>query len=107
MNENWMAPTERDRLRALRGVAKDAPAEKGDNPLSGCDCGRETNVDMLVDLRGLPRELREALGVRGTAACDGCRERWFAEGRISRADFVAALGAPAALVARLAGRSSE
>lgn len=73
-----------------------------DNPLVACSCGRTVNADMLVDVRSLPP------GIRGASEwlCDACRETLFREQKVTRAAFYAALGAPAAVLARVAQRDA-
>jgi len=75
---SWVLPT----YRAVRRLAT--------NPLVRCGCGRRTNADMMLDVRALPTT------IRGTSefVCDGCRERWVLEGKISREALYRALGAP-------------
>jgi len=68
-----------------------------ENRLVRCGCGRVTNVNMMLDVRALPP------AVRGNREyiCDGCRERWIREGRISREALYRAIGAPAEAIARV------
>ena len=95
----WTPPTVRDRLLALRGGA----AVKGDNPHTRCDCGRSVPLDMMVDLRGMDRSVREHLGITATAFCDACRERLHLTGALPRWLFAIAMGAPAAVAQKLRG----
>ncbi|MGK2933696.1 MAG: hypothetical protein ACSLFE_00425 [Gemmatimonadaceae bacterium] len=73
-----------------------------DNPLMKCGCGRETNADMMIDVRPLPG------AVRGTAEylCDACVETVFRTKRMTRVAFNTALGAPPAVVAKAARRDA-
>jgi len=68
-----------------------------ENLLVRCGCGRVTNANMMLDVRALPP------AVRGNREyiCDGCRERWIREGRISREALYQAIGAPAEAIARV------
>lgn len=81
-----------------------------------CECGRTVPADMLVNVSGvaalkrtdLPRarpqpSLQDAAGVP-KYLCDGCRERIIRERGITRAEFAAAIGAPAAVVEKLEAR---
>lgn len=79
-----------------------------DAPPSRCICGRMVPADMLVDVRALPDALRTGHG-RGSKAqeladylCDGCRSRMTRAGRVTADALVQALGAPPALVAKVA-----
>lgn len=73
-----------------------------DNPLVRCRCGRTANLDMMLDVSGLPADVRGP----STALCDSCVEGLFGTKKISREDFYRALGAPRALVVRAALRDA-
>lgn len=88
----WLAATGRTNL------------EKGGNVRMVCDCGRMTNADMMVDVSGLTHEQMEAWDIGGPFLCDGCRERLFLRGVVSRDEFYEALGAPAATLTKLRKR---
>lgn len=90
----WTAPTYATALVEL-GLALEP------NGPALCPCGRRTNADMLTDLRQVPEATRAAWGFGGTFGCDACRERAFREGRVTRRDFYAALGAPPEVLERL------
>lgn len=91
----WMAPTMKD---ALGGEG---------NPLVTCACGRRTNADMLVDLRGLPPGLRARAQERAGQefACDACRSRAIRLRRVTREEVMRALGAPPEVLERIRARS--
>lgn len=63
-----------------------------------CGCGVERPPDAIVDVRPL------ASAIRGRAewACDVCWTGWIRTGRLTRDQWLAALGAPPELRARLA-----
>lgn len=44
-----------------------------------CRCGRTVPEDMMLDVTGVPEELRG----QDTHRCDGCWRRWIQEGRIT------------------------
>jgi hypothetical protein len=91
----WIAPT-----YALALEFSDLALELNASVLCPC-CGRRTNADMLIDLRGVPSETRATWGIAGAFCCDACRERAFREGRVARVDFYRELGAPPDLLERL------
>lgn len=77
------------------------------SPLVRCACGRVTNADLFLDVRGLPDAMRAQLRWHLDDAaplpafvCDACREGAIRRGRVTRADLYAALGAPPDVVAR-------
>jgi hypothetical protein len=67
-----------------------------------CSCGVRVWAIDLVDVSPLPG------AVRGDARywCGGCRERAFADGRITREGYLLAMGAPAAMVAESAAEDA-
>jgi hypothetical protein len=78
-DERWRPPT----------LADGAPAPV----VAQCPCClRKTTSDMLHPVAGLPGELAGG----HPAWCDGCRERAFGLGLITREVYYTALGAPAA-----------
>ena len=84
---DWQIPT----LASARGANGPARCEqKG--------CKRLTTADML-------QPFPVALG--GGYGCDGCRERAFALGLITRAAYYEALGAPGDLLAALDAEAAE
>jgi hypothetical protein len=83
----WKAPTMRDRESLPNNPTVRAPC-----------CGRKTSADMLVDVSGLPSEVRPQAAVY---MCDACRERVFADGVMTREEFYSMYDPPAAAVARI------
>jgi hypothetical protein len=111
---DWMAPTLRDHLAVARMAARRAAlgasvaptltpaAEELENPVARCPCGRETNADMLVDVRPVPATVKAKIGHPDAEyLCDGCRERLFREGHVTREVFFSHLGAPPAVLERI------
>lgn len=72
------------------------------NPLVTCGCGRETNADMMRDLR----PVRALLGTTADYECDSCLAGHLRHGRITHEAFARAHGAPAALIASAAARDA-
>ncbi|MGH7460989.1 MAG: hypothetical protein ACREMA_08165 [Longimicrobiales bacterium] len=62
---------------------------------------------MLINVTGLPTELRSAHPRSGNSSgvadylCDGCRERLFLTGKLTREAWVKYFNAPAELVAKM------
>jgi len=48
--------------------------EHNGHTLFRCRCGREVYADMMLDVTGVPEELRG----QDTHRCDGCWRRWIA-----------------------------
>lgn len=59
-------------------------------PIKASCCGRMVMTDMLIDVRSL----QVALKLGCEFQCDGCREKMFAQKKITRVEFYKLLGAP-------------
>lgn len=63
-------------------------------------CGRRVLSDVLLNVESLALELRP----RGASyMCDGCKERLFNTGQLTREEFVRQLGASEQLVEKMRG----
>jgi hypothetical protein len=81
----WKPQTLRDRSAAHSG-----------NEKTRCRCGRTTQADMMVYI---PPALQASLQVP-PYLCDGCRERYVRDGRLTKRAWLEAVGAPADVLDR-------
>lgn len=70
----------------------------GGNPLVTCKCGRETNADMIRDVR----PVKSQLGVTEDYRCDSCLEGFHRTEKLTREEFYRAHDAPAELIEKMA-----
>jgi hypothetical protein len=102
-----------DALAVYRAQASAYPSERGRrwlarygrhlqaaNPPVRCECGRTVSADMMV---AVPPAFSDAFHGR-LYVCDACLERGYMSARLSRASFLAAVGAPASVTDRVSGR---
>lgn len=85
----WFAPTHHDVL------VRDYGLDPNVMPFVPCACGIEARrADYMVDVTGLPVEVRVALGIENVDyLCDGCTSRLFVEQHITQEEFNRLLGA--------------
>lgn len=70
----------------------------GGNPLVICKCGRETNADMIRDVR----PVKDQLGIAEDYRCDSCLEDQYRTDKLSREEFYVAHDAPPELIEKMA-----
>ena len=79
---------------ATEGPFTPYPPDAFDLERVRCACGRWTFALCMVDVRGVPAELRG----EAEEVCDGCWTRWVREEKLSRAELAAMQGAPPEVV---------
>jgi hypothetical protein len=107
----WRAPTLETALasqsaplaaRVMEEATSGATPSGSTNPNARCACGRMTTACMLVAVRDVPAAIKARIALPDAEyLCDGCRERLFREGHVTREDFFAHLGAPPEALARI------
>lgn len=78
-----------------------SPPTLADTGVTGpvrCGCRRTVDAGMMFDMAQLDAGVAVPRGDR--FVCDACRERMIRSGAITKAAYLAAMGAPAELVAR-------